>query len=102
MPEFLLRIDTQELQLTTEQIANGGTVWAGFITVAMLYPNQPKRPANIDDLKLTFTEARLSEVLRDGYMMRLQVNDETIHGKMRVTVQDRASGRTGSLTIEVP
>lgn len=101
VPEFLLKIDTRELQLTTEQTANGRTVWTALIAVGMFFPNQPERPATINGLKLTFTEDRLREVLTDGYMMRLQVNDGAIHGKMRVSVQDRSTGRTGSVTLDV-
>src|SRR5262249_28667398 len=89
--EVLLKIDTRTLQLSAEETAKGASVSTALITVGTFFQNQPKLPANISDLKLTFTEARLQETLRDGYLIRLQVDERGLPregglpSKMRIT-----------------
>jgi hypothetical protein len=99
--EVLLKIDTRTLQQSTEETAKGDIVSTALITVATFFQNKPKLPTNITDLKLTFSEARRLEVLREGYMIRLQVDEQGVPGKMRIAVQDRSTGMTGSVTLDV-
>ncbi len=99
--EVLLKIDIQPLQLSLAETANGNTVSTAFLTVASFFQNKPKIPANFNDLKITFTEARLAEARHDGYLLRLKVDERGIPGKMRITVQDRFTGMTGSVTLDV-
>jgi hypothetical protein len=99
--EVLLKIDTRGLQLSPEETVKGDTVSTALITVATFFQTQPKLPADINDLKLTFSDARLQETLRDGYLIRLQVDERGVPGKMRIAVQDRSTGMTGSLTLDV-
>jgi hypothetical protein len=98
--QVLLKIDTRTLQLSRDETAKSGIVSTGLITVATFFQDQPKLPTDINDLKLTFTDARLQEVSRDGYLMRLQVERGRL-GKMRIAVQDRSTGMTGSVTINI-
>lgn len=97
--EVLLKIDTRTLQLSTEETAKGDIVTTALITVATFFQNKPKLPTNITNLKLTFSEARMLEVLREGYLIRLQVDEQGVPGKMRIAVQDRSTGMTGSVTL---
>lgn len=99
--EILLRLDVRTLQLSTEETAKGETVSTAYITLATLFPNQSEVPADVNDLKLTFTNARQEEVLREGYLIRLQVDEAGVPGKMRIAVQDRVTAMTGSVTLDV-
>ncbi len=99
--QVLLTIDARTLQMAREETAKGDSVSTSLIAVATFFQNQPKVPANINDLKLTFTDARLPEVLRDGYLIRLEVDERGVPGKMRIAVQDRSTGQTGSVTLDV-
>ena len=100
--EFLLRIDVHELEMKTEQSKDGSPLSTASVTVATFFPADPKRAPVVSVVKLTFTERRLPEVLREGYLMRFQVDNGGAPGKVRVVVQDRNSGKAGSLTLDVP
>ena len=100
--EFLLRIDVHELEMKTEQAKDGSPLSTASVTVATFFPSEPKRTPVVSVVKLTFTERRLPEVLREGYLMRFQVDNGGAPGKVRVVVQDRSSGKAGSLTLDVP
>lgn len=91
--EILLTIDIRALQLSGEQTA--------LVTIGTFFQNRPKLPADVKDLRLTFTDARLAEVLRDGYRIRLQVDERGVPGRLRLAVQDRSTGITGSVTIDI-
>ena len=100
--EAVLRIDAQELTLATERLKDGTLVWTALITVTTYLPSHPKPNGTSSELKLTFTEARLKEVLKDGYRIRVVVDGHGKAGPARIAVQDRSNGKTGSLTLNLP
>ena len=98
--EVLLRIDPQELQLATEQTQSGMMVWTTMVTLGTFLSAQPKSGLLLD-VKLTFTEQRLKEVLRDGYLIRVPIDNKGFPTSARIGVIDRSSGRMGSLTFNI-
>jgi hypothetical protein len=100
--EAVLRIGVQELTLGTERRKDGTLVWTALITITTFLPSHSKPNGTSNDLKLTFTEARLKEVLKDGYRIRVLLDGQGKAGPARLAVQDRTSGKTGSLTLSLP
>jgi VWFA-related protein len=97
--EVVLRIHTQDLEMKTEETGGGARVWSALVAISTFLPEHSKPNGTLNNIKLTFTEKRLEEVTRDGYLIRVFVDDRGRAGPVRVAVQDRSSGRTGSLTL---
>jgi hypothetical protein len=91
--QFVLRVDARDLQIDVNRGAH--------ITLATSYPGS-SLVGSASDLDLKFaTEARLRDVLTNGYLGRVVVEHPEAT-QVRFAVQDRATGRTGTLTIDLP
>jgi VWFA-related protein len=54
-----------------------------------------------ETIRLSFTEARLREALKDGFVMRRDINSFGQSGVLRVVVQDRGTGSIGSVRVPI-
>ena len=90
------------IALVTERTKDGDMVGTALITITTFLPALPKPNGSSSDLKLTFTEPRLEEVLKDGYRTRLIVDGRGKAGPDRIAVQDRSNGKAGPLTLNLP
>jgi hypothetical protein len=91
--QYLLRVDARDLQIRPGRVA--------LITLATFYPAEPELAGGSTNLDLTFTEARLREVLEAGYFGRVVV-EHAGATQLRIVVQDRSTGKAGSLTVALP
>ena len=54
-----------------------------------------------EGIQISLTEERLREALRDGYMLRREVDSGGETGDLRIVVQDRATGSIGSVRVAI-
>jgi VWFA-related protein len=94
--ELEVKLNFSELHVEKEK-----DQYVALINLATELP--AKRPPNgtLESIKITLTEARLRDVLTNGFILRrpVPVGDET--GDLRVVVQDRATGAAGSVKLHV-
>jgi VWFA-related protein len=92
--ELELKLNFSELHVDREQ-----DHWVALINVATQLPAKKPPNGTLEGLKISLTEARLLEALKNGYILHRQVpvGDQT--GELRVVVQDRATGAAGEVKL---
>jgi hypothetical protein len=71
--------------------------WIALIHLATQLSDGNSPHRSVEALKISLTEARLREVLRDGFVLRRPVAEGT--GELRVVVQDRTTGAAGEVRV---
>ncbi len=94
--ELEVKLNFQELHVEREQDR-----WVALINLATQLPAKNPPNGTLEGIKITLTEARLREVLRDGFILRrpVPVGDQT--GDLRVVVQDRSTGAAGAVKLRL-
>jgi hypothetical protein len=91
-----LNLNLSELHLERE---NGR--WVALLAVATEFSAKKNPNGTLHNIKLTFTEDRLRQVLRTGYPLQLPFSAGELTGALRVVVQDRVTGDAGSLSLQI-
>jgi VWFA-related protein len=92
-----LRLNFNELHVEREQ-----NKWVALIEVATQLPAKKPPNGTVEDIKITLTDARLAQVLRDGFLLRRPFLANGQRGDLRVVVQDRVTGAAGSVKLQLP
>lgn len=94
--ELEVKLNFRELHVEREQDR-----WVALINLATQLPAKTPPNGTLEGIKITLTEARLREVLRDGFILRRPVPVGDQAGELRVVVQDRATGAAGAVKLRL-
>ncbi|MGH9648372.1 MAG: VWA domain-containing protein, partial [Bryobacteraceae bacterium] len=89
-----LTLNVNELHL--EHIKNR---WVGEIDFGTHFSQALDFKGTYETIRLSLTEDRLRQTLKDGFVFRREINSEP--GELRVVVQDRSTGSIGSVRIPI-
>jgi VWFA-related protein len=89
-----MTFNLQELHLEKEK-----NNWVALIRLATYFPSAAKPNGTEENIKLTLTEQRLKESLAKGYTLERLMIVGNRKGDLRLAVQDRVTGITGSLKL---
>ena len=96
---FLIHADTRDLLL------QGKGPYTGALSVVFIYYNgrgiemSSTRPANV---ALNLTQEQFDAAQKDGYLLNVENTMPPGTAKVRLLIQDAATGLAGSLTVPVP
>jgi VWFA-related protein len=91
-----LRFNLHEFHLEREN-----NRWVALLAIATQFPPKKRPNGTVENIKLTLTEERLKEALRDGYVLRRPYAAGDLMGDLRVVVQDRTTGLEGSVRVPI-
>ncbi|HWF08728.1 MAG TPA: VWA domain-containing protein [Bryobacteraceae bacterium] len=95
-----LNLDLHEFHL--DRVGEGDKErWVALLAIATEFSAKKKPNGTLEEIKLTLTNARLTEALRTGYRIRRPYAAGELNGDLRLVVQDRASGDVGSVTLPI-
>jgi hypothetical protein len=94
--QLTMSFNLQELHLEREK-----NNWVALITLASYFPAAAKPNGTNESIKITLTEQRLRETLANGYTMQRMVIAGNRKGDMRLAIQDRVTGATGSVRLQL-
>ena len=94
--QLAVTLNVNELHL--EHIKNR---WIGAIDLAMHFSLALDFKGTYEGIIISFTEDRLRETLRDGFMLRRQIDSGGARGELRVVVQDHSTGSIGSIRVPI-
>jgi hypothetical protein len=92
--EITTTLNLQELHLEKEK-----DNWVALITFATYFPQGGKPNGTNESIKITLTEPRLRETLAKGYTIQRTMILGNRKGDMRLAIQDRVTGATGSVKL---
>jgi VWFA-related protein len=75
--------------------------WVALIAIATQFPVKKPPNGTLEEIKITLTEERLKEALRDGYSMKREFSAGGLVGNLRIVLQDRITGQAGSVTVAI-
>jgi hypothetical protein len=75
--------------------------WVGLIDLGMHFSLSLDFKGTYEGILISFTEDRLRETLRDGFVLRRQIDSGGARGELRVVVQDRSTGSIGSIRVPI-
>ena len=78
-----------------------GDLWVAEIAYATYFSKTPKLVGTVDTLAVKLTEGRLKEVLMNGYALSRAIFAGEQEGRLRVVIEDRATGKVGSVWIPI-
>jgi len=96
MSEVEVKLNFSELHLEHEQNS-----WVALINLATQLPAKKPPNGTMESIKITLTEARLREVLENGFILRRPVPIGDATGDLRVVVQDRGTGAAGAVGLKL-
>jgi hypothetical protein len=73
--------------------------WVAQLSIATEFSAKKNPNGTLEDIKLTLTGARMREALQNGYVLRRPFAAGPLTGELRVVVQDRTTGDTGSVRL---
>lgn len=76
--------------------------WVAQIEYATLFTPSDSNRGTLETIQLNLTEARLRAALSEGYAFRRLVDLGDRTGTLRVVVQDRGNGLSGSVRVPLP
>jgi VWFA-related protein len=91
-----MTFNLQELHLDREK-----NNWVALIRFATYYPAAQKPNGSEESIKITLTEQRLRESLANGYTMQRLVFAGNRTGDLRLAIQDRVTGASGSVKLSL-
>jgi len=91
-----MTFNLQELHLEREK-----NNWVALIKFATYFPAAKKPNGSDESIKITLTEPRLRESLANGYTMQRLMIVGNRKGDMRLAIQDRVTGATGSVRLQL-
>ena len=75
--------------------------WIGNIDFGTHFSLALDFKGTYETIRLSLTEERLRETLKDGFVMRREIDSDGQSGELRVVVQDRATGSIGSVRVPI-
>jgi VWFA-related protein len=78
-----------------------GDLWVADIDYATYFSKTPKLVGTVDSLLVKLSEERLREVLTNGLSMARAIYAGEEEGRLRVVIEDRATGKVGSVWIPI-
>jgi hypothetical protein len=75
--------------------------WIGLIDFGTHFSLALDFKGTYEGILISLTEDRLRETLRDGFVMRRQIDSGGQRGELRVVVQDRSTGSIGSIRVPI-
>jgi VWFA-related protein len=94
--QLTMTFNLQELHLDRE-----GNNWVALLRCATYFPASAKPNGTEEELKITLTEQRLRETLANGYTLKRAVIVGNRTGDLRVAIQDRVTGTSGSVKLSL-
>jgi VWFA-related protein len=91
-----LSLNVNELHLEREN-----NRWVALLAIATQFPPKKRPNGTLETIKLTLTEDRLKQALRDGYIIRRPYLAGDLKGDLRVVLQDRVTGLAGSVRVPI-
>jgi VWFA-related protein len=91
---ILLSVDSADLRL--EHRANG---WAGILDVAIRLESSKQKTVQMRTVNIDLTEERFRAALQRGLLLEDTVTTEKAVDRVRIVLQDRATGFAGSLWL---
>jgi VWFA-related protein len=75
--------------------------WLASIDFATLFSPSDSTKGTLETIRLSLTEKRLRETLENGYLFSRDIVAGDLHGELRVVVQDRTTGLSGSVRVPI-
>jgi VWFA-related protein len=100
MYQLDVRLNINELHLEAERAKNGTPVWVARLDFVTQFAAGKPPYGTGEHIQITLTEERLRQVLHDGFLLRRVIAAEQ-PSEIRIAVQDRATGETGSLRLNL-
>ena len=75
--------------------------WTGTIDFGTHFSLALDFKGTYESILISLTENRLRETLRDGFVMRREIDSGGQSGTLRVVVQDRSTGSIGSIRVPI-
>ena len=92
--ELALTLNVSELHL--EHVKNR---WIGDVDFGTHFSQALDFRGTYETIRISLTEDRLRQTLRDGFVFRREVNSQP--GELRVVIQDRSTGYIGSVRVPI-
>jgi len=94
--KLALTLGVNELHL--EHVKNR---WVGDIDFGTHFSQALDFKGSYETIRINFTEDRLRETLKNGFVLRREIDSGGQSGELRVVVQDRSTGSIGSVRIPI-
>jgi hypothetical protein len=91
-----LLIDAHDLQFKPQ-----GDRWVAQLDYATYFSKVPKLVGSVETMAINLTEERLREALTKGLSLSRAVYAGENEGRLRVVIEDRATGKVGSVWIPI-
>jgi VWFA-related protein len=75
--------------------------WIGAIDFGTHFSTSPTLRGTLETIRISLTEARLRETLKNGFVLRREVDSGGETGELRIVVQDRSTGSIGSVRVPI-
>jgi VWFA-related protein len=75
--------------------------WVGTIDFGTHYSLALDFKGTYETIRISLTEARLRETLRDGFVLEREIDSSGSAGELRIVVQDRSTGSIGSVRVPI-
>jgi VWFA-related protein len=75
--------------------------WLSWIDFATHFSGTPTLSGTVETILVSLNEERFREVLQEGLKVRREVDLADQTGQLRIAIQDRASGRAGSVLLRL-
>jgi VWFA-related protein len=94
--ELAVTLNVNELRLEHQR-----NRWVGALAFGTHFSLALDFKGTYETILISLTEDRLRETLRDGFVMRREIDSGGAVGELRVVVQDRAGGAIGSVRVPI-
>jgi len=75
--------------------------WVGTIDFGTHYSLALDFKGTYETIRISLTEERLRETLRDGFVLEREIDSRGSVGELRIVVQDRSTGSIGSVRVPI-
>ncbi|MEP7354245.1 MAG: VWA domain-containing protein [Acidobacteriota bacterium] len=96
-----LNIDIHDLHFQQRDDSAGNPRWLASIDFATMLANTQKPIGTQEEISINLTEPRLREALTNGLIVSRPLAYEGPASKVRILIQDRATGKAGSVSVAV-
>ena len=91
-----VRLSVNELHLEHQKDR-----WVGTIDFGTHYSLALDFKGTYETIRISLTEERLRETLRDGFVLEREIDSSGSVGELRIVVQDRSTGSIGSVRVPI-
>jgi len=75
--------------------------WVATIAFGTLFSPSQSTTGTLETIRISLTEERLKEALKNGYTFRRKVAAGSVTGHLRVVIEDAVTGRVGSVSVPI-